>query len=106
MEFLQRRKSMSSEKKGCQICESGSLVEISYLDKFSNSLFQHKSIRVCSRCGFGHINPKIEKDKLSNYYENVYRSIDSVMYIDFDKSRVNVNALDYRSLSQILLAGC
>ena len=54
-------------------------------------------------CGFGQINPKIDQNDLNNYYENIYRSKNSVMHFDFNKASLDMNILDYRSISQLLL---
>ncbi len=87
----------------CHICTSDKIDKIAYLDKFNHSLFQNKKIILCKKCGFGQIAPPIDSSSLSDFYENYYRSPDSVMHIDFKKTRLSREVIDYRSISQLLL---
>ena len=87
----------------CHICTSDKIDELAYLDNFNHNLFQNKKIILCKKCGFGQISPPIDNSSLSDFYENYYRSPDSAMHIDFKKTRLSREIIDYRSISQLLL---
>jgi len=91
------------QMKNCYICNADLQNETIYLNKFNHKLFENKSISICMECGFGQINTKLDQNDLKDYYENIYRNINSPMHINFNSSYLDINMLDFRSISQLLL---
>jgi SAM-dependent methyltransferase len=95
---------MQKKNTTCSICRGDLWSDIEYLNENNHSLFSSRSISICMQCGFGQIDPKINKNDLDEYYVNIYRSENSAMHIDFRSSYLNMNLIDYRSISQLLLS--
>lgn len=94
---------MQQFTKPCPICDNSLRNDTVYLDTWNHSLFKNRSISICVKCGFGQIYPKINGSDLNDYYENVYRSKNSPMQIDYKSCHLNINSFDHRSISQLLL---
>ena len=92
-----------TQQQNCPVCNSVLLHESSYRNVSEHVLFDNRKIVVCDNCGFSHVAPVIEQDELNYYYEHIYRSKNSEMYIDFDSSSLDMSVVDYRSISQLLL---
>ena len=90
-------------KSVCEICKSNLFKKIKYKNALKHDLFSKREIHNCLNCGFGKIFPKVSDSDLNYYYENIYRSKNSPMYIDFDNLILNKQIVDYRSLSQFHL---
>jgi SAM-dependent methyltransferase len=89
--------------KKCDLCNSELQNDTDYLNEWNHNLFENKSLLICMNCGFSQINPKLTDNDLNNYYENIYRSKNSPMYIDFNSYFLDKHTSDFRSISQLLL---
>ena len=94
---------MINQGKSCQICDGYDFSKRSYLDTYGHILFKNKSMLVCQECGFGKIYPKVDKEKINDFYENYWRSEKSPAFIDFREWSLSKNVIDPRSISQLLL---
>ncbi len=91
----------------CTICNSDTYKSIKYINATfkKNKCFLDKNIKVCKRCGFGEIYPKISSNELKDFYENSYRCKGSSTHIDFRVlNRTIERSFAARPLAQLSLS--
>lgn len=86
----------------CPVCNQNKIRKISYRNTWSE-LFVNKKILVCDSCGFGHIEEKVDKKELSNFYKYSYRSRESPHYVDFKFQELSPASKRPRAIAQIHL---
>lgn len=93
---------LSAKVINCPVCTQNKIRRISYRNTWSE-LFINKNILVCDGCGFGHIEEKVDKEELSNFYKYSYRSKESPHYVDFKFQEVSPAFKRPRAIAQIHL---
>lgn len=88
--------------KQCFVCEGKDLFIENYVESWCHETFSDLSIDICNECGFGSVSNEPNFLDIDKYYNEVYRSKNCEMYINFEK--MIPSQLDLRSYGQFLLA--
>ena len=93
----------ASMMKFCHICDESELFKIDFKNTWS-PLFENKQIIVCKTCGFGRIDPRINTEKITDFYSKTYRAKGSPHYVNFLTVTPSPFIFRARSFAQLLLA--
>jgi len=88
--------------KNCYACKSEDVFTDEYVESWGHKTFSGLTIDICNKCGFGSVSDEPDFIDIDKYYNEVYRSQDCEMYINFQN--MIPSQLDMRSHGQFLLA--
>ena len=93
---------MNNYNKPCIACSSTDSFNESYIEGWGHEIFLDLEIQICRDCGLGSVIDEPTIQEINLYYDEIYRSKDSMMFMDFLK--IVPSRYHPRSFSQLLLA--